>query len=236
MAGVIGVQLASGPTASAEPRAVELARRYIAQGALPAALQKLRTVQAGCAARRVQRVVVPITRESMPAFLETFSLGQGFASLRYRPDHEGHLGMLLQPNTLYFYGARCDWGHDMHFPVENGGLLWPLDLGRERIAHLTSWLDQGKGHALKANDCMYWLPNAELKPGQSLFHWLGITRSLSGHNMKAKLNHAANDRLQVVGVCLPDGKSTLEGTAFDKLTDAQILGAAPAAGVDEAIR
>ena len=75
---------------------------------------------------------------------------------------------------------------------------------------------------------MRWLPNAGVGPGQSLFHLLGIHRTLDGPNMRAKLTHAANDLVDVIGVHVADVE------AFNAMTEAALLMKPPASGVDDA--
>jgi hypothetical protein len=95
--------------------------------------------------------------------------------------------------------------------------------------------------------------------GKKLFDVLGIARSKDGRNMTYNMIHAANDRVQVVGIPVgPDEGGgltekrvirengrvfvrdvTLFGAAsdrFTKMTDAELLGPLPPQGVDGVAR
>lgn len=235
----LGVTLGSASALAAppEPRAVTLAREYLQDARLSPELRRAFVVRAGSPDRPVTRLVVPVTPASYPAFRARFRSDTGFAVLRYRPDNVGHTGLVLDWTTIYFHGGRPNnHGFHNHLPVEAGGYLWPLELGPERMAHLQGWLAADRGAAFNPVHCMEWLPNAELAPGVPLFHWLGLTRSRDGHNMKAKLNHAANEQVSVVGLCLADG-ATFGGLPYDdRLTPEQLLGRPPAGGLADAMR
>jgi hypothetical protein len=77
---------------------------------------------------------------------------------------------------------------------------------------------------------MEWLPNAEVSPGKALFHEMGVRRSKDGGNMKAKLLHAGNRQVEVVG-CFVANANT-----FNTMTNEQLLGPPPAGGVGDAAR
>jgi hypothetical protein len=110
-----------------------------------------------------------------------------------------------------------------------GGYIIAVNLQGDRIKHLANWL-AGRGIQAYPGNCMEWLPNAEVAPNKPLFHELGIHRSKDGPNMKAKIIHAANACVEVVGVFVNDAAS------FNTMTNEQLLGNPPASGVEDAAR
>ncbi len=77
-------------------------------------------------------------------------------------------------------------------------------------------------------NCMRWLPNATTGKDRTLFHDLGIKRSIDGTNMTAKILHAGNHRVGVIGVHV----TSLE--QFSKMTDQQLMGPLPKGGIEAA--
>jgi hypothetical protein len=212
-----------------------------------------RTVTAGPAQRPAERLFVPILREGWEEFHQRFSAKNGGVILRYTERANGaypaqpvegpgdvanqHLAMAIEPQDNMFWGGvnlngsdrRNTINHWWHRAHGHGGFVMAVDL-EEHLPHLRSFIAGSNREGNCGNNCMEWLPNAEVAPGEALFHALGITRSKHGPNMKAKLLHAANSRLEVVGV--PVG--TIE--EFNALTREQLLGAPPAGGVEDAAR
>jgi hypothetical protein len=79
---------------------------------------------------------------------------------------------------------------------------------------------------------MMWLTNAPVgKDGQekALFHDLGLKRSRDGNNMHAKVMHAGNQRVGVIGIHV----TSIE--QFNQMTEAQLLGALPQGGIEAAV-
>jgi hypothetical protein len=147
--------------------------------------------------------------------------------------------MALKPDDAYLWARNQNRQGAPHGDLRymynvhaGGGYLMGVDVSD--LGHLKGWLAarEAPGDRLFCNgNCMEWLGNAVTGPdGLMLFHDLGLKRSMDGPNMKAKLLHGANARLRAVGV-------TVHSVAeFEAMSDADLLGPAPAAGVEEAIR
>lgn len=123
----------------------------------------------------------------------------------------------------------------MYMAPQQAGMIAVASLHGAPIQHLSQTLAQNDAAGVRINppnrtNCMFWLPNAKVGGGDKdhLFGHLGITRSVDGKQMAAKLLHSANQRVEVVGVTVPQKEQ------FDPLTPEQLLGAAPACGVDGA--
>jgi hypothetical protein len=212
-----------------------------------------KVVIAGPAHRQVERLFVPILREGWEEFHERLSARNGGVILRYTERANGayppqpvegpgdtanhHLAMAIEPKDNLFWGGinlngsdrRNTINHWWHRAHGHGGFVMAVDL-EDHLPHLRNFIAGSNREGNCSNNCMEWLPNAEVAPGQALFHELGITRSKDGANMKAKLLHGANARLEVVGV--PVGSVE----EFNAMTRDQLLGAGPAGGLEDAVR
>ena len=207
---------------------------------------KTRTVTVGAGARRSKRVFVAVTPEKFNSFVERFSEREGFVHLFYTPKNcmgvaMPHLALGTKaplkngdPGDCYLWGQnvarsfRKSYGK--HQP---GGYVIPLEASRTQLDHLGGWLTELEAsgqYAVGRGNCMKWLPNAQLDPKQSLFHRLGIKRSEDGPNMKAKIIHAANERVEIVGVCVASA------AAFDAMSPEQLAGNPPKSGTPDAMR
>jgi hypothetical protein len=226
-------------SAHSDSRAQQTIRAFAAQRGLP-----LRTVQAGPANRKVTRIFVPVTEQHWRDFADVFKADNGFTALRF-VDSNNHLALAMKPGDCYLWarnynGTEQALGNHagMYFDFKGtnatcNGYVFAVDLQGPRIQHLAQWLEAKRkpnNNPYAHGNCMEWLPNAEVGPGRALFHELGIKRSKDGRNMKAKLLHAANAGLEVVGVTV----NTID--QFKKMTDAQLLGPPPASGADDAAR
>ncbi|MCC6747806.1 MAG: hypothetical protein IT371_09125 [Deltaproteobacteria bacterium] len=216
-----------------ESRMVREARAYARQHGF-----QVRAVQAGDAAQPVQRLFVPVTAQTQDDFLRRFTAPHGYACLRF--DGGSHMVMALQPNDCYLWGrnyngteGRFNDCRHMYMRHNGAGYFFPLDLQGGRLQHLTGWLEGRNAPndpLYRGGNCMEWLPNAEVRPGQPLFYELGLKRSRDGRNMKAKLLHAANHEVQVVGYC------TNDANAFIGAGVQTLLGPPPAGGIPDARR
>lgn len=221
-------------------RQLAKAKAFAKRNALPT-----RNVKTGPTGRKVTRVFVPVLPAQFDEFTADMTTGSDGVLVRYTESNR-HTAMALQPGDNYLWArnyngqpgakgpARQDY-RGMYFSHNGRGYLIAAEVSD--VGHLRSWLADRSDPADKVfcnGNCMEWLPNAEVAPGQAgqpavtFFHDLGIKRSKDGPNMKAKMLHAANKRIAVVGVTV---NSLAE---FEAMTDDELLGAPPAAGVDDA--
>jgi hypothetical protein len=218
--------------AHANHPAVERARAYATEHNLP-----IRAVETGPANRRVVRAFVPIIESTFSSFATHFTQN-GSVTLRYA-ENSHHITMALQPGDNYLW-ARNYNGTDPRFgdyrnmynSFGGGGYTMAVRLGN-RLEHLRSWLNDRhnpQDRTFCTGNCMEWFSNAEVAPGRAFFHELGIRRSKDGRNIKAKLLHAANDAVDVIGVHVADVN------AFNTMSNEQLMGAPPAGGIDDAAR
>jgi hypothetical protein len=219
---------------AAESRMVQQALTFAKENGLPV---KWETV--GPANRQVKRLLVPITQDKWDNFREIFTSGNGYAHLCFTTTNSKHLALSLQKEDCYLWARNCNGtkanahGDLRHWynVYSTGGYVIPLDLSGARLNHLSGWLAQRENDQLyNAGNCMEWLPNAEVGPNECLFHWMGIARSKDGGNMKAKILHAGNENVQVVGVCVKDLNAF---TAAQKPQD--LLGPHPSGGIEDAV-
>jgi hypothetical protein len=223
--------VAPPPARAQKARAVEAANAYTAAHNLPQ-----RTIEVGPAARRVRRIFVPVLANTYDNFLERFGQRGGGVVLR-AVTTQTHVGMQRNPGEI-FYWARDkvkdpQWAHLLGLlgSHSGGGHLLAVQLDAPEIQHLNGWLEARTRDQLYCQgNCMEWLSNAEVAPGQPLFHALGLTRSRDGANIQAKLVHAANDKIEVVGVTVDSAEH------FNRMTDQELLGSPPKGGIDDAIR
>jgi hypothetical protein len=207
-----------------------IARSYATAHGLP-----VRVLRLGPQRRRVQRVFVPITnQEEQDDFQRRFGSESGGVTMRYHAD-SNHLGLAQEPRDALFWGGinlrDTEWGHLGLFGGK--GVTLGVHLGSEKLAHLRAWIEWQAGpneQRYACGNCMEWLPNAEVAPGKALFHELGVNRSRDGPNMRAKLIHAANAHVDVVGVHV---ESVDE---FNAMSEQELAGKRPASGVEDAVR
>ncbi|MCC6750424.1 MAG: hypothetical protein IT371_22360 [Deltaproteobacteria bacterium] len=216
-----GVLLAGSGLVRAETRAVREAQSYAQQHALPS-----RWVDAGPAHRRTRRLFVAVTPQSFANFEGRFHSPNGYVGLCYTANH---LWMGVEPGTCYAWGRNSP-EHVAYYRWEDGAHFFPVDLAGQKIQHLLGWLAPRRNTPLYSGNCMEWLPNAEVAPNLPLFHLFGIRRSKDGPNMRRKIVHAANGTVDVVGMCVRDAAT------FNAMSDAQLLGAPPSGGTDDAAR
>lgn len=236
----VAAALLVAQSAVAEERAVQAARQYTQQHNLG-----IRTVATGPANRRVTRHFVPITPQTYHNFLATFSQPNGFLHLSYVQSNR-HITMGLrppennQPTDCYLWARNYNGKQagladcrTMYMKHEAGAYVVPVPLAQNNLQHLDQWLQaraNPQDALFRGGNCMEWLSNAEVGPNTPLFHAVGLKRSRDGGNMKAKLLHASNDKVSVVGVCVADMN------AFNAMTEQQLLGPPPAGGLDDAAR
>lgn len=199
-----------------------------------------RLVKTGPKGKEIDRIFVPILPETHEAFQKKFTAagGNGSIILRHTPNNK-HLAMAVEPGDLYL------WGQNYNGTTQNSNLMnqymntdgtrsnWP---GASIVVHPTN-IKTLKGFLTKTakgprceGHCMIWLPNAPTGPNKkTLFHDLGITRSRDGDNMKAKIVHAGNHRVGVVGIHVTSIKQ------FNDMTSVELVGPVPTAGVDAAV-
>jgi 3-hydroxymyristoyl/3-hydroxydecanoyl-(acyl carrier protein) dehydratase len=228
--------LLSARSASADdPPSWQKARAYAEQNQLTTKI-----LTAGPANRQVQRLFVPVTPQSWAAFHQAFNQATGYASLCYTANSR-HMAMTLQPGTDCYLWARNYNGtvqgigdyRNMYMAHQPGGYVLPVCLQGDKLTHLSQWLQARANptdQLYRGGNCMEWLSNAEVAPGQALFHFLGIKRSKDGGNMKAKMIHAGNSNLDVVGICV----SSLAD--FNTMSNDALLGPPPAGGIPDAAR
>tara|TARA_R110002096_G_scaffold16898_1_gene57571 strand:+ start:13573 stop:14457 length:885 start_codon:yes stop_codon:yes gene_type:complete len=200
-----------------------------------------RVVKTGPKGQEIDRIFVPILPGTHESFQNKFTAkgGNGSVILRHTPNNK-HLAMAVEPGDLYL------WGQNYNGTTKNTNLMnqymntdgtrsnWP---GSSIVVHPTNiktlkgfLTETAKGPRCDGH-CMIWLPNAPTGPNKkTLFHDLGITRSRDGDNMKAKIVHAGNHRVGVVGIHV----TSIE--QFNAMTPAQLVGPVPTAGVEAAVR
>ncbi len=242
---VIATLLCAGSVQAQPSHLVELAQAYTARaGTAP------RVVVTGPEQRRVNRVFVPVLPSTFEEFHELFTEKNGAVILRYSPAFpngqvDNHLALAVQAKDTLFWDGLNHNGTDPRVgphqtPAPNGTWRYHGPGGRMVVARLDEKLAYLKNSYLaprsypnptpKTKNCVEWLPSAEVGPGEGLFHLLGISRSHTSNNMVAKLIHAANDRVELVGVSV----QSLE--EFQKMSDQELTGPPPAGGVEEAAR
>jgi hypothetical protein len=231
---------AAGHDAVAQGRAAALVQQYAREHGF-----QVKQVNAGTANRPARRLFVPVTPQSFPSFLKKFNSNNGFCHLSFQSNH---LVMGLKPPAQDGRATDCYlWARNYNGTVQglsdcrnsyisgtrNNGYLIGVELPGNKLQHLSSWLQtraNPQDTVYRRGNCMEWLPNAEVGPNRPLFHDLGIRRSKDGRNMKAKLLHAGNNQVGVVGVYVPDANT------FNTMNDQQLLGPPPAGGVADAMR
>jgi hypothetical protein len=240
------VALGCAAAAQAEPsRLGHLAQEFVTRHG-----GEVRAVKAGPTTRPATRLFVPILPEAWEEFHDTFTEKNGAIILRFSPRHlpqgfragepDNHVALAVRPKDELFWGGLNFNGEDPRVDPQYhrvfryhgpGGKVIVADLA-DRLPHLMAFLAARAfpNPNPAAMNCMEWLPNAEVAPGVPLFHELGITRSHDGPNMKAKIIHSANQRVEVVGIPV----RSLE--EFRTMSDADLMGAPPAGGVDDAAR
>jgi hypothetical protein len=184
-----------------------------------------------------------VTPGTHAAFLGQFNDAKGFCRLHFTA-YNGHLVMGLGPPAR---GKAADcylWARNyngtlpgmedcrgMYMAFNRQGYVIPVNLG-PKVQHLKKWLKAREQDRLFADgNCQEWLPNAEVAPGRPLFHEMGLRRSRSGPNMKAKILHAATAAsVDVVGVYVDSPE------VFNGLSMQQLLGPPPGGGVADAMR
>jgi hypothetical protein len=263
----------------------------------------VREIEVGPPERRVTRLFVPVTAESWPSFVETFSSGPNRLMMKLIGGDNHLLPVLDGQSYIWGRSARAlgpyyEGRYGMAHRANDGpnGPAMILDLGESESQHVRQWFThraepndalwgQACGHA-----CMDYIGNVEVAPGadgthtlrtipkpeidqaaaggnnvkggtstkvpmgQKLFDVLGIARSKDGRNMTYNMIHAANEKVQVVGIPVgadAGGGQTekrvirengrvfvrevkLTGAAverFNKMTDAELLGPLPPQGV-----
>ncbi len=197
----------------------------------------IREARLGTADRPVTRMFVPILSDAdAAAFEQRFGADNGGVTLRWVPDSSGHLSMALHPGDLYLYGLNYNNNagntgdlRNMYSHHSRRGYSFAVRLGPARVAYLKNFLANNK-EQLNGGNCMEWLPSAPVADGEMFFHAVGINRSRSGHNMRAKLIHAANELVHVVGVHVGSVEE------FNALQDADLLRAPPSGGIEDAAR
>jgi hypothetical protein len=215
------------PTARAQSaRAVEAAKGYTTQFNLPE-----RRIVTGPADRRVTRIVVPVLEHTYDGFVARLSEPSGSVVLHGIPDKQGHVVMMRRPGDLLLWARQHLSGYGSFGAGESRGHLIVLQLEPGELTHLNGWLDDRTRDALYSQgNCLEWLPNAEVGPGKPIFHALGLTRSKDGHNIRKKLLRAANDKVAIVGVKVGSVEE------FRAMSDDQLLGPAPAGGIEDSVR
>lgn len=229
-----------GTQARAQSISQRVAQEYARQNNFPVKL-----VAAGADRRRVTRMFVPVTEQTYSSFLERFCQANGYCHLNFNSANN-HLAMGLrapaggQPSDCYLWARNyngsvqdIDDYRNTYMSFNQGGYIIPVNLQGAKVQHLSQWLTDRanpQDSLYRQGNCMEWLPNAEVGPNTSLFHDMGLRRSRDGRNMKAKILHAANGNVDVVGVFVPDIQH------FNQLNEQQLLGPPPAGGVPDATR
>jgi len=222
---VVVLWIAAAPAIASAQQGSGRGRAFAKQRGLP-----VRVIEAGTAERRVRREVVPLTSaEHYAEFQQTFGRAAGGLTLHY--DGDTHMMLALDPGDIYLWGVnhRGESSY-LSYGVFNPNGARTMAVRLDGVDHLHAWMASGAGVPLCRGNCMEWLPNAEVAPGEILFHRLGLRRSRDGRNMRAKIIYAANDRIDVIGVHVPNVE------AFEAMSDADLLGRPPAGGVDDAAR
>ena len=195
----------------------------------------VQAVEAGPAGRRVMRLFVPITRSTWGDFRQRFNDAGG---------------VILHSTTLYYHGAVLSrapnealvWGGDgytwhpehgqRNMDFRPGSMSFVFKLSPRKMAHMNEWIaTKGPEEGRRApGHSFLWLNAIETAPGRLLFHDLGIRRTVDGPQLRAKLAHAANKRIEVVGVQVDSvedfHRRASEGTQ---------LGLEPRGGVEHAV-
>jgi len=232
--------LALAAPALAQPSAQELVAEYARQHGLPT-----RQVRCGPESRQVCRTFVPVLPTTYASFLERFNGTRGFCHLNFN-NTNNHMALGVrppvdgQPSDCYLWARNYNGAVNgigdyryMYMSHNPGGYIIPVNLQGARLQHLNQWLQartNPQDTVYRQGNCMEWLPNAEVGPSRPLFHELGLHRSRDGRNMKAKVLHAANANVGVVGVFVNDVN------AFNQMNDQQLLGPPPAGGITDAAR
>ena|GEM_PF-37319 len=235
------VQTGGASWASPTGGAAKVARRWATHNGA-----KTRSITVGAGARQLKRVFVSVTPEKYNSFVRQFSEDQGFlhlfcternwAGLRHPHLALGRKGPLAngEPGDCYLWGQDVARSYRSCYAKHQvGGYVVPLEVSKTQGGHLSEWISKleatGRYRPGQGN-CMQWLANAELAPNQGLFHRLGVKRSKDGPNMKAKILHAANERIEVVGVCVADNAQ------FEAMSPDQLAGRPPKGGILDAMR
>lgn len=193
---------------------------------------KTRTVTVGPTNRKINRIFVPVLNKvNFEEFTDLFGETSGGVVYRYTPANP-HIAAALKSGDAYLW-ARQRQDLKASWFARGPGYLIAAQLEPLELSHFKGWLakraEPGDNLYCTGN-CMEWVGNAEVGPQQLIFHTFGITRSKDGGNIKAKMIHAGNERIEVVGV-------TVESVSeFDAMTDEQLIGKPPAGGVEDAAR
>ena len=199
----------------------------------------------------MKRLFVPVTAESWPSFVETFSSGPQRLMIKLKGG-DNHLQPIIDGQSyLWSRGTRSqNLQHDRRYDVAGmandmaNGPAMVVELGEAETQHVRQWFTHREtpGDALWdsrncGHACMDYLGNIEVSPaadgtntlrvippeevraaagadaygvkggmstkvpmGTKLFDVLGIARSKDGRNMTYNMIHAANERVQVVGI------------------------------------
>ncbi len=232
-------------TAVAAPSGVSSAvKKYTAAFKL-----KQRIVHIKAGAHAAKRILVPITSESAKLFASTFASGKSHtAILRAYDNDRNHPDMLLDATKGHrFFKAGILDTAAKSLDMKKDGRFIVFKLPKAKMTGLRAFwttYDPNDGRqALKQDTgldakggCMWWLLNAETAAKADkanphyLAHDLGVTRSGDPMNLGRKLIHAGNENVVIIGVPVENQK------AFDAMTDAQLLNAQPAGGVEAAVK
>lgn len=242
---MLAATMAVSSTAVAAPSGVSSeVKKYTAAFKL-----KPRIVHIKAAGHAVKRILVPITSESAKLFASTFASGTSHtAILRAYENDRNHPDMLLDATKghRYYQTGILDTAAKSLDTNRNGRFI-VFKLPKAKMSGLRAFwttYDPNAGRAALNQDtgtdtqggCMWWLLNAETTAKADkanphyLAHELGVRRSGDPMNLGRKLIHAGNENVMVIGVPVANQK------AFNAMTDAQLLDAQPAGGVEAAVK
>jgi hypothetical protein len=222
---------ASGPL---EPQVNE----YAAKHNLP-----VRTVKIRLDNRAVDRTVVPVLPETYADFLQHMTQGKPGLVLQYSDGNQEHPVAFLQPNAGWTAHSIAGVGGAERLTdptwyaktYEGGqaalpGRMLTIALEEDQLGYLKNHWNTASKPLNGRSGCMWWFVHAEVGKDAPLAHAFGVTRSGAASNLLKKMIHAGNDRVGVIGVMVP----SIE--AFNKKTDAELLGPPPGGGPDDAVR
>ncbi|MCC6750445.1 MAG: hypothetical protein IT371_22465 [Deltaproteobacteria bacterium] len=224
-------------SARAPARLRQLAAQYCQVNNLP-----MRVANLDAGGRSVERLIVPVLANTAQSFAEIFGVANG--ALTYRSIQQDPVHATISIGAVGYYryssGAYRDPNANPQLGTNYAGRYLALGLPRAELDHLLNfWATDGlnwnnyvarrPGERQHAG-CMWWLVSAEVGPGQSLWHRLGVSRSNTPANLLPKLIHAGNDWVGPVGVPV----NTV--AEFNAMTEQQLLGPPPAGGAVDAVR
>tara|TARA_R110002096_G_scaffold16898_1_gene57570 strand:+ start:12466 stop:13356 length:891 start_codon:yes stop_codon:yes gene_type:complete len=204
-----------------------------------------RIVKSGPNGKGVERVFVPVLPETHASFQKKFTTvgGNDSVLLRYSPVgmSQAHLVLAMKPGDIYLWAQNKNLGgngnvfyQQKYMQTDGNAQEWPgysIAVHPNSIKALQGFLTrEAKTPTFCGGNCMRWLPNAATGKDRTLFHDLGIKRSLDGTNMTAKILHAANHRVGVIGV------HVTSLAQFKAMTNEQLMGPQPKGGIEAAIR